>query len=377
MRRAGAFGLLLLGAIVSVAAQQAVDREARQRAIQANIVRLQEELQALRSREAGLLNELERLRTELALREAESEEVTLQIEAVDEAIAERTAGLEVLEAEQERRRHYLAFRLREIYKQGPQQTLRRVVGGAELESYLDGMRYAAFLSERDSRVLAAYRADSERLVRERRELETRNGELRRLEQDLDRSRLEIGRTRRRRSELLAEVREDADKRRVALSELESAARDLDRLADSFLPGGDPPQMDVRKFRGLLDWPAPGKVTAGFGTVVHPRFKTEVPHPGLDIDAETGSDIRSVFDGRVVFASWMRGYGLTAIVDHGGGLLSVYAHASAILVEPGEQVVQGQRLGLVGETGSLRGAFLYFELRESGSPVDPTDWLRPR
>ena len=255
--------------------------------------------------------------------------------------------------------------------------MRRVVGGEELDSYLEGLRYAAFLSERDSRVLAAYRTDSERLAQERVELERRQVELRGLGDDLERSRRAIDQARRRRSRLLDEVREDTEKRQAALSELESAAAELGQLAESFLPGAEAPQMDVHKFRGLLDWPSEGKTTAGFGTVVHPRLKTEVPHPGIDIDAASGADIFSVFDGRVVFASWMRGYGLTVIVDHGAALLSIYAHASALLVEPGEQVVQGQRLGKVGETGSLRGPFLYFELRENGSPVDPADWLRPR
>jgi septal ring factor EnvC (AmiA/AmiB activator) len=334
-------------------------------------------MRALHAREAGLLTDLERLRTELELRQAESESVALQVETVEEGIAERTAGLTLLESEQGERRHYLAFRLREIYKQGPQQTLRRVVGGEELDTYLDGLRYAAFLSERDSRVLDAYRADSERLTREREDIENRQTELESLGEDLSRSRRAIDQARRRRSRLLADVREDAEKRQAALIELEGAAGELGRLADSFLPGAEAPQMDVHKFRGLLDWPSEGRVTAGFGTVVHPRFKTEVPHPGFDIDAESGTDILSVFDGRVVFASWMRGYGLTVIVDHGSALLSIYAHASALLVEPGEQVVQGQRLGKVGETGSLRGPFLYFELRENGSPVDPADWLRSR
>lgn len=366
-----------VASIVPTLAQQALDRGARQRAIQASIGRLEGELHALRAREKGLLNDLERLRTELELRQAEGESVALQVETVEEAIAERSTGLALLESEQEQRRHYLAFRLREIYKQGPQQTLSRVVGGEELDSYLDGMRYAAFLSERDSRVLAAYRADTERLAKEREELEVRQIELEGLGEDLERSRRAIDRTRRRRSRLLVEVREDAEKRQAALSELEGAALELGRLADSFLPGAEAPQMDVHKFRGLLDWPSSGEVTAGFGTVVHPRFKTEVPHPGIDIDAPSGTDIQSVFDGRVVFASWMRGYGLTVIVDHGSGLLSIYAHASALLVEPGEQVIQGQRLGKVGETGSLRGPFLYFELREDGSPVDPVDWLRFR
>jgi murein DD-endopeptidase MepM/ murein hydrolase activator NlpD len=143
------------------------------------------------------------------------------------------------------------------------------------------------------------------------------------------------------------------------------------------PGQSGPVLDVRKFRGLLDWPSDGEVLEGFGTAIHPRFKTRVPHPGLDLEGDFSTGIRSIFDGTVVFAEWMRGYGLTAIVDHGGGVLSVYAHASVLLVEPGENVVRGQTLGRVGETGSLRGPYLYFELRVDGKPADPVTWLRPR
>ena len=134
-------------------------------------------------------------------------------------------------------------------------------------------------------------------------------------------------------------------------------------------------LDIRKFQGLLDWPAAGSVRAGFGTVVHPRFKTEVPHPGWDIDAREGAPIRAVFDGAVIYAAWLHGYGLTAILDHGEGLLSVYAHAAVLIVEEGERVHRGQSLGRVGETGSLRGPYLYFELRQDGRPIDPATWLR--
>ncbi len=111
--------------------------------------------------------------------------------------------------------------------------------------------------------------------------------------------------------------------------------------------------------------------------MHPRFRTVVPHPGLDIAAPEGSDIRAVFDGTVLYAAWLHGYGLTVLVDHGHGVVSVYAHASVLLVEQGETVVRGQVLGKVGDTGSLEGPLLYFELRVEGRPVDPVAWLRPK
>jgi septal ring factor EnvC (AmiA/AmiB activator) len=374
----GALLLLVVFASASLtSAQQALARRERTRAVEQEIERLGVELRSLSDQEHGLLGELERLGAEMRLRDAEARRAELQTDEVRAAIVERNVVLAGLEAQQAERREYLAFRLREIYKQGQQQLLRRTVGGVELDSYLDGLRYAAYLSSRDARVLAAYRADTVALRQERDTLVSREQALVTALETLDQSHRRLVDVRSRRSARLVEVRRDRATRVVALEELESASAELSQLADSFLPGADSPRLDVRKFRGLLDWPATGEVEAGFGTIVHPRFKTRLPHPGLDIGAAEGETIRTVFDGTVVFASWMRGYGLTAIVDHGGGLLSVYAHAAALLIEPGDQLLGGQTLGMVGETGSLRGPYLYFELRENGRPVDPARWLRKR
>jgi septal ring factor EnvC (AmiA/AmiB activator) len=296
---------------------------------------------------------------------------------VADEIAARSEQIAELGNSQDQRRRYLGFRLREVYKDGPEQLLRPLLGGEEAEGFWDGLRYAVYLNDRDARVLREYRSGMVRLHDEREDLRARQASLRELEAELGakRDRLEAARARRER--VLAGVRDDARRREDALRELRGAADELTRLVDRLGPGEAGPGIDVRKFRGLLDWPADGPVSTGFGTMVHPRFKTRVPHPGLDIDAAEGADIRAVFDGRVVFASWMRGYGLTAIVDHGEGVLSVYAHASVLLVEPEEAVIRGQTLGKVGDTGSLRGPHLYFELRVDGRPADPARWLRSR
>jgi septal ring factor EnvC (AmiA/AmiB activator) len=370
--------LVILAALLSGAPPQADSgREARLRAIRQEISRLEAELAALGSREQGVLGELERLGTELRLRQAEQREVTIRLERTTEAIESRNERLARLEEAQEQRHLYLTFRLREIYKEGPEQVLKRLVGGAEVEEYWAGLRYAAYLSERDACVIHEYKSSAVSLGEERLALLAEREQLRSLRDELAGAQRRITGARRQRTRLLTEIREDRSKREGAVAELRLAAGALSDLVESLPPGAERPAMDVRKFKGLLDWPADGEVTAGFGTVVHPRFKTRVPHPGLDIEGEAGENIKSVFDGRIVFASWMRGYGLTAIVDHGAGLLSVYAHASALLVETGEAVVRGEMLGKIGDTGSLRGPFLYFELRVDGQPDDPRRWLRPR
>jgi septal ring factor EnvC (AmiA/AmiB activator) len=340
------------------------------------IARIEHELQELEGLERGLLGELRRLDTELRLRRAQVDEVSLELGDVEDVIARRDASIAELERLQSVRRGYLAFRLREAYKSGTAQELQRFVGGDDIEDYWTGLRYAAYLGQRDTDLIESYRADRELLSVERAELGRARSGLVELESSADDARSALDTTRRRRAATLLRVRDDQELRRTALGELEQAARELSETVTELgatVAGGR--VLDMKKFQGLLDWPTIGELTSGFGTVIHPQFRTEVPHPGWDIAASFGADIRTVFDGVVVYGAWMRGYGLTTIVDHGGGLLSIYAHASVLLVEKGERVLRGQLLGKVGDSGSLRGAMLYFELRVEGSPVDPRPWLR--
>jgi murein hydrolase activator len=130
-------------------------------------------------------------------------------------------------------------------------------------------------------------------------------------------------------------------------------------------------------RGRLAWPADGKVVAEYGAQVHPRFGTKTFRNGIDIEVAEGTDIKAVYPGHVVYTGWFRGYGNLIIVDHGGEYYTLYAHAADIKVNEGDEVKQGQSIGTVGDTGSLQGPRLYFEVRHQGKPQDPAQWLRPK
>jgi len=375
----GLFAMLLSGG--SFAEERVelspMDGASRLNDVRLEISRLEEELHKMKGREQGLLGELERLGTEMTLRERESEKVALELVEVTRAIEEYDVTLGRLDLAQSDRLEYLAFRLREIYKSGPNDWLRRVIDGESVDGYWKALNYAAYLSQRDRDVLFALRRDEQASSRERRGLEEARTRLAGLQAEVGSAQARLSRTRTQRTAALARLREDQTVRVEALQELELAAEQLSALVDSFSSDVGQIGLDITKFKGILDWPAVGSLGAGFGTKVHPRFRTEVPHPGWDIEAANGTPIHSVFGGDVVFSAWMRGYGLTAIIDHGAGLLSIYAHASVLLVAKHERVSRGQLIGLVGETGSLRGPYLYFELREDGKPTDPAAWLRSR
>ena len=367
--------VLMLGVAGLVWGQES--REARLAVLGGEIERLDQELQRLRRQEGGVLHDLDSLSAELNLGQARLREVSLRGEAIAERIATHERVIDGLDDSQRERRRYLAFRLREMYKGGSRQALGRLLGERDRDDYWSGLRYASFLSARDHAVLTSYRNDQERVNVEREALVAEQASLEKTRDEVRAANRRLDAGRRRQQHLLDDVRSDVARREGALSELRSAAMALGELVGKLDPVTTQPALDMAKFQGLLDWPAEGPVRLSFGSVIHPRFKTEVPHPGIDIGAASGDSIRSVFDGEVVFSGWMRGYGLTTILDHGNGLHSVYAHAAVTWLEPGERVRRGQRLGIVGETGSFSGPSLYFELRLNGRAVDPEVWLRSR
>lgn len=128
-------------------------------------------------------------------------------------------------------------------------------------------------------------------------------------------------------------------------------------------------------RGKLPMPVEGPVTRGFGKAVDPRSGTVTLHQGLDIRAAAGRPVRAVAAGTVVSVGWLRGYGKVLVVDHGGGYHTVMAHLDAVRCRTGQPVQAGQELATVGDTGSLDGPGLYFEVRRRGAAQDPASWLR--
>ena len=372
--------VLLVAATLATRAGTASDDGARARrleSLQTELARLQREMKTLTVRERGLLGDLARLDAAIALDGAKLEEATLRLSETEEGLFTSEREMVAIEAAQARRAPYLAGRVREMYKQGSTGLLSRVLGPVAGADGLDGIRYAGLLARRDAAQLAAWRDASRRLDGERAILSAARDSLTVQKSEAGRSRSALEQGRAERATLLERIRHDREQHAKAIEEIEAAAKGLANLIDSLDESQSAVALDVRKFRGLLDWPAEGEVTTGFGTMVHPKFKTQLPHPGLDVDAKEGAPFRAVFDGRVAFAAPLHGYGLTVVLDHGNGVVSVYAHAGVLLVEAGQDVAREQELGRVGDSGSLRGPYLYFELRVAGKPDDPVSWLRPR
>jgi septal ring factor EnvC (AmiA/AmiB activator) len=127
-------------------------------------------------------------------------------------------------------------------------------------------------------------------------------------------------------------------------------------------------------RSRLPWPIEGQVLTRFGLQRHPQFGTTIYRRGIEIQAREGESVKAVRDGQVVFADWYKGHGKLVILDHGNGMYTLYGNLSQLDLKQDSRVSKGQVLGLAGETGSLKGAKLYFEIRQNGEALDPLAWL---
>lgn len=173
-------------------------------------------------------------------------------------------------------------------------------------------------------------------------------------------------------EVVGAIKGEAELARRMVRELEQADADLTRVIQDLNEG--PASSGFGALKGKLPFPSPGVIEVGFGKVVNPRFNTVTVQKGVDIRATAGTPVKAVAEGTVAYAGWMRGYGNLLILDHGGGYHTLVAHLASVAQEVGAQVAAGDVVGEVGDTGSLKGAYLYFEIRRAGQAVDPAPWL---
>jgi len=344
-----------------------------------------------RARETSVLAELEQVEQRLA---DKHKEITRLDTRIGRTLGEVT-GLrgEIQQLQKQRAGQELALsrRLQAMYKVHAQGgALPLLLSGDDPVARAVAVRHLTSLAALDARLIQEYRGTSDRLDDRRRREEARQRELADLKSDAQREQTDADRDAAKRRVLLARVRDERTYHERMVGELTEATRRLEafigdlqakqrRLARVPPPKGAvvPPGVGFGTLRGRLPWPTEGRIIAAFGAQVHPRFGTRTFRNGVDIEANEGKDVAAVFGGHVVYTGWFKGYGNLIILDHDNEYYTLYAHMAEIGVKEGDDVRQGQRIGTVGDTGSLDGPRLYFEVRYQGKPQDPEQWLRQR
>jgi len=349
--------------------QEAIDRQKKAvrktEAVEENTV---EKLNALETRIARFKRELQVYKWNLERNQAEKRKVESELKKLSSQFLEKEAQFK--------------DRLRALYKQGYDFTSQAAFTESDWLDLVTRTRYLRAVLHRDRERMAKFAA-------QRAVLEASQDHLRRLETSIlayqkkaAEAQSQLAEERAEKSRLLAQIRLTKARQLQAQKELEATAQRLQKLIQELerrqasLRSRDGQRGKTEPIgRGTLPWPVSGEVSAFFGKTLHPKYDVYTFHKGIDIAAASGSSIRTVAPGEVLYANELKGYGNILIIDHGNRLYSIYGHLAQILVKVGDQVRAGQSIARLGPGNSESDPTLYFEIRRQGKPEDPLNWLK--
>lgn len=361
-----------------------------------------ESARAIAQKEKSAFDELEAAGKALAKAQEEERDIQKRLKTVDAEVSRLSAYLDEQRSTLASRERELNPRMRSLYKLGRDGYFSAIFTADNHPRLLRHYKYLQIIAADDKRLFSEFNSAAQDTEKKRVELERQKSELVSLKEKALQKRAEVSQKVASQKTFLNTVaRERAFNENVAKGLEDSSLRLQGILKEatekrqqqvSVTPvqapatavsapkeGGErqasrmPPSFT--ETRGRLAWPGNGAVTGRFGRSFDAERKVEINRRGIEIAAPADSEIKAVFPGTVIYANWLKGYGKTVLIEHSGGYYTVYAHCADILVREGDKAEEGQVLGTVGDSGSLNGVSLYFEIRRGGDAEDPVLWLK--
>ena len=336
-----------------------------------------------RKKQAEVLQSIERLDRQLHKERRDATSINREIKQIDRELDNIDAQLTGLRSDMRDKHAVIGTRLKRLYMEGRAGWVSPLMAATTYVQFQRRLLYLSSLATWERNLFEEYRrqaAQSERL--QAKQVNIRESLVAR------KSRID---------KKLNVIRDVKSQKRVVLSSLKKTTRSQELMLRTLDQAESRKETLLKKLeqrsqiaagtikkhatdvfrRGALLWPADGDLVGVFGRQKHPTFGTYVRKKGIEIASKEGSAIKAVSGGHVVYADWLRGYGLVVIMDHGNNYFTFYAHASKLLVKEGETVVKGAVLGETGSSGLTNRSILYFELRKGTRPVNPLRWLAKR
>ncbi len=336
---------------------------------------------AVKKREESILSVLEEMDQRLRVRQKEASFFELKVREKDGELERLSVEIKGLNADIHETQKAISKRLRTMYQERQNGSLRILFASQNYSDFLRKFQYLKTIAQKEGEMLSRFKDKQSKSEEKNKELTQTRQLLMQDREVLAQKLMEIRAEKKKKDHLLGRVRNERASYERVLAELDESSLQLQSLIKTL--EDEKKRLQKRfsekfsKERGRLGWPNDGDVVALFGRQKHPKFDTFIYRKGIEIEPSKGQEVKTVFDGVVIYANWFRGYGMVIIVDHGENYYSIYAHLSKLLVSVGDTVGRSRTIGEVGETGLSQGNRLYFEIRHQGEPMDPLAWLQKR
>ena len=316
----------------------------------------------------GMLVEIE---SELRIEEAKVNAVIAKIRTTEELIEERNEAIAEAQKKLDERLNVYGKRLRDIYKHGQLNYIDILFGSRDFKDFATRLELLKRIIKQDVAIVQSIAQARQELVDERKKLEEYKVVLEKTKAELEPQRQIVIAKRRERAAAYNEALKDKDRLDREYNELMAESKRIGEMIRRIRDGGG----RSGKGTGRMIWPHNGETTSPYGWRIHPIFGTSKYHSGRDIGADYDDPVVAADDGLVIYSGWMGGYGNAVMIDHGSGIVTLYAHNNSLNVSVGQTVSQGQTVAFAGSTGYSTGPHVHFEVRKDGETVDPNDYVQ--
>ncbi|MBI5048104.1 MAG: peptidoglycan DD-metalloendopeptidase family protein [Deltaproteobacteria bacterium] len=376
---------LLLAIPLALAAEppktktEVVKKEKQLESLKREIVEKKKSLEYNVRKENNILEELERLDKARFKKEEELTDIEDSIIKLKQKTSAVDIHIATLVRERERLAGFLNQRLVAMYKMKKGGVIQPLFSSNSVNDFGRRYKYINKIVEYDVDLLKDYKENQLLLEAEKERLKAFQEEAFSLKDEVEHKKGEIEEEKDKKQALLTAIKKKKNIQLATIREMEDASKELQSFLDKFRKDmaentGGSHTFGFAAMRGNLPMPVAGKIVSLYGKVEHPKFRTVTFNNGIEIAANMGGEVRSVYKGRVAYSGWFRGYGKVMIVDHGDGYFTLFARLSKIIKDLDSIVEKGDIVALVGDTGSIKGPHLYFEVRQKGVPLDPLNWL---
>ena len=310
------------------------------------------------------------VQTSIRSLEAEIEQLSTDISSTEKSIEVKTAELNEAELKIEDKKDLLNDRLRIMYKNGSVGYLEVLFGAEDFTDLLSRIDMIQLVVEHDQNLIQYLKEQRDIIEAKKVELEDKKTELQTLSKSKLAKQSELSGALNNLVEYKTELTQDAE----ALNEMEEEALKEANQMTTIIKNM---KLAATYVGGQMTWPVPGKysISSPFGNRLHPISKKYTFHTGIDIESPRKTPLVAANEGTIVYANWFAGYGRAIIIDHGGGLTTLYAHLELISVDVGDKVSKGSVIGQTGNSGYSTGPHLHFEVRKNGDYVDPLSYVK--
>ena len=354
-------------------ADTADDKRAELNDVRQRMERMQTRKEQARRKAESASAELSEVMGSLNELQAQANNLQKKSDALQGKINDNQAKLEKKQQEMQERMLIYRKRLRDIYINGQINYLDVLLGAKDFSDFSSRMYLLQKIISRDLELLEKLKQDAAEINSRKEQLAAEMKEIKATQTELEAKKAKVNKLREQRAYMLYKAQEEEQssqeeyERLLAISEnIASMLRNMENSG-----GGAPAGQGGT---GQFMWPCNGPITSYYGWRTHPIFGTTKYHSGMDIAVDSGTPIHAADSGTIVYSGWLGGYGNCVMIDHGGGLVTLYAHNSALNVGEGQYVSKGTVVAYAGSTGYSTGPHCHFEVRLHGELTEPLNYL---